>query len=94
MCSEYSRVNDNTVSPVVMAGRQTALWRRLEGTAVWVLRDVTRLVVDDSLDERRELLVLTQQRVIVRKLVCSVAEPLSTLQQGQHKGVHMCTFRS
>jgi hypothetical protein len=72
-CGHFSswlnlRVDCDTVVPIVVRGVQPALGRRLEATAVRVLLDVLRLVVDDGLDERREVLVLIEERVVHREL--------------------------
>ena len=78
---EDLRVDEDPVRPVIVAGCQSTLRRGLERTAVWVLGDVASLVIDDSLDERRKLLVLSKQGVVVCKLVGCVPEPLRALQE-------------
>jgi hypothetical protein len=72
-CSHFSsllnsRIDRDTVVPIVVRGVQPTLGRRLEATAVRVLLDVLGLVVYDGLDERREVLVLVEERVVHRKL--------------------------
>lgn len=52
-----SRVDYDIRRVAVDRRTQAAFRRRLERAAVWVLRHVPRLVVDDGLDERRELWV-------------------------------------
>lgn len=47
-------------------------------TAVGIRCDVTRLGVDDGLDERLEIVVLRQQLVQMRELVSGIAKPLCT----------------
>ena len=56
-----------------MRGRQAALRWGLERAAVRILGDVTSLVVDDSLHERRQFFVLRQQRMVMRELVRRVS---------------------
>ena len=69
MCNEYLRVNGDPVSPVIMARWQTTLWRRLEGTTIWVGRDIPRFLMDDRFDKCCEFLVVSEEGVIVCKLV-------------------------
>lgn len=44
----------------------------MECTAVWVLRDIAGLVVDDGLDQRRKLCVLCIEGMVLRKLFVSL----------------------
>ena len=68
LTQKYSRVHQYVNSPIIHRRAQTALGWRLEGAAVWVLRDITSLVVDDSLDKRCQLRVLRVQVVVLGKL--------------------------
>ena len=57
---------------------EAALRGRLESPTIRILRDITSLVVDDSLHERRQSFVLRQQRMVMRELVRRVSKPLGT----------------
>jgi hypothetical protein len=80
-----SRIDRDTVVPIVVRGVQPTLGRRLEATAVRVLLDVLGLVVYDGLDERREVLVLVEERVVHREL--SANQCLA-----DHSAILFCTY--
>ena len=67
--SWYLRVHGDPVRPIVVGWCESALRWRLERTAVRILRDITSLIVDDSLHERRQFFVLRQQCMVMRELV-------------------------